>query len=327
MGRKFALMMAAALGLTASTSLASLSGNLVVNGDFESTANLKTAANDTDIHKFSQNMDVGNWVSMWGPDTINGNGNGGFSLHDDPRAVGLDPKEVGSMNRSLDAGNGNHFMENVEFRPKWAQWIEAPAHITGPIELSFDFFLDRWDATGHAGSRVVFQALIYGTNELPAHDTGFAGDVNGPVMAANGLQDAALLARYNYGDFWNGSGQSPDTDTVAGNVNGWLSVSSNNAGDWSPNPGNVGGRGDILLTELTATYDYYAVVFQTRSYDENNAFNPDLNLQLIGSDKPTPTMTVGVDNVSFQVTVPEPASMSLLGLGSALLLRRRQTVR
>jgi hypothetical protein len=97
----------AILWTTSAASAAVLSGNLIVNGDFESTDNLKNEPtldaldNLSPVHRWNNDTDYGKWISFWGPPSIPG-GLGGFSTFDDPRDV----NETGGLDRdTADIGN------------------------------------------------------------------------------------------------------------------------------------------------------------------------------------------------------------------------------
>ncbi len=152
-----------------------LSDNILVNGDFESLANLKNAASPDGVlpHRFSQTYDLGQWIAYWGPQT-NPGGLGGFSTWDDPRDAGTAGSNnittIGNLNRSVDPTNAsNHLMETTMFRPKFAQWVEGPANqVAGPFEFAFDFY----HLNAHPGD-TRFDVRLYGMNVLPAHDVSF----------------------------------------------------------------------------------------------------------------------------------------------------------
>jgi hypothetical protein len=105
--------------------------------------------------------------------------------------------------------------------------------------------------------------------------------------------DGEVLARFNWGDWWN----TANTPDVAGHDNGWLSISSDDLTHWDTTPSTEAGKGDILTTELTQTYAYYAVAVHARVYHEThpNFFIYDFLM--------VDTPAIMFDNVSLQVSV------------------------
>ncbi len=210
------------------------------------------------------------------------------------------------MNRSVDPANSaNHVMEAVLFRPRIAQWIEAPQdHVAGPIHFEFDFYLNRWDPPGGAisanGASTNLQMEIYGTHDLPAHDVGYAGD--GDAVDPRGAIDGgsitgALVARFNWGDWWSW----PNTPDTAGNADGWLHVASDDLTHWefgtTNDPNVMDGKQDTLNTSLAETYPYYVVAFRLFTYHEAHDY-----FWLWGG-KITDVPAIMIDNVSFEVSV------------------------
>jgi hypothetical protein len=208
------------------------------------------------------------------------------------------------MNRSEDPFNpGNHVIESLLFYPRAAQWVAAPEnHVAGPISFSFDFFLERWDLVAGAagGAATVFQFVLVGTNELPPHDVAYVGNgaaVNPRAAINNSTLDGDVLAIFNWGDWWDWA----DTTATAGNDNGWLSISSDDTTHWNFDPTNVpgvqDGKQDVLTTELTQTYPYYAVAVFARVYHETHPYFWLYGAQLVD------TPAIMFDNVSLQVSV------------------------
>jgi hypothetical protein len=302
---------------TSASRAAVLSGNLIQGGDFEDTSYLKNSGsfdnqnNYVPLHRFNQDTDLGMWIATFGPPSLSEGANAGFSLYDDPRtdAPGNTHTsgDLGNINRSVDPYRpDNHVLETVMFRPRTAQWVAAPEnHVPGPIHLSFDFYLNRWDPFGGENSSssaaaVWFQLELYGMNELPAHDTPY---VEGPAVwprdAVNsGALSGEMLARFNWGDPWSWL----NTPEIDGNDNGWLSVSSDDMTHWNFDPnvsGSMNGKGDVLTTELTQTFPYYALALRVRVYDEQHPYLWLYDGQIVD------TVSLMYDNFVFQVSVED----------------------
>lgn len=281
-----------------------MSGNLIQGGDFEDTAFLETSGSPdgVEIHRFSQTYDLGKWLGVWGPNSQGGLA--GFSTYDDPRDPGetggdtLNTSGLGTLNRSVDpTDSSNHVMEAVLFRPIWAQWAEAPAgHVSGPIELSFDFYFHDWDP-GDSNNRQ--QVRLYGTDTLPPHDGSYF-DANS-VFSPTSL-DTDLLLEFE----WSELGGDPDTSAVAGNINGWINISTDDNSLWT-----------TYTPSVPQAYQYYAAVFTSMTYAESHPYF------FIYGGKVTDAPSIMVDNVSLRVAIPEPASLGLLGMGVIALMRRR----
>jgi hypothetical protein len=214
----FALITALLLAVGATTHAAVLSDNIVVNGDFESTTNLKNNTSPDGVlpHRFSQEYDFGMWLSHWGPPN-NPGGLGGISTYDDPRtdAPGntASTGNLGNFNRSVDPLNpNNHIMEAVMFRPSLTQWIKAPEnHVAGPIHFSFDFMMQNGHTYSEWGN-----VVVYGMNYMPAHDVTFfhAPTPGNPsatwVLDSTNPDDGDVLFMSTYGDWIHGSTNGED---------------------------------------------------------------------------------------------------------------------
>jgi hypothetical protein len=299
--------------LTASTTTwAAMSGNVFVNGNFESTANLKNTTQPDNVppHRFSQTYDLGKWIGFWGPKNVCGGGYcglAGFSTWDNPRNLAIDlPANggngngyvdnggdlVGMMNRSVDTTNAsNHVMDMLAFwGPTFAQWIPAPAgQAAGPISFSFDVRQENNYLSSSANAWGTIR--VYGVNGLPPQDASYFGagaSAFDPV--GGGLPGAVELFSYGYGEWMEGNGDAvnfPNTPLYS-YLNQWHHVDTDNY-HLIPDPRNPGeyipgnpatGEPDYLwwnshtvTTELTQTYQYYVVVNQTMVYDPNDTYD------------------------------------------------------
>ena len=114
---------------------------------------------------------------------------------------GVVADDISNNNRSLDPynpGSGNHIMETVAFYPTMAQWVQAPANqATGPMQLSFDFFLNHWWADGSWDYFDRFQITVYGTNYLPPHNVGMGTDIPGTTFDGFNPTDGATVGGYH----------------------------------------------------------------------------------------------------------------------------------
>ncbi|MCC7145326.1 MAG: hypothetical protein IT443_02665 [Phycisphaeraceae bacterium] len=290
------LALVAVLFVCALPAEAGLSGNLVSGGDFEDTSYLKTddSPDGVLIHRFSQANDVGLWLAKWGPPSQGGLA--GFSLYDDPRDLnetGGDTQstgDLGSVNRSVDPLNpGNHILEPVLFRPRWGQWIEAPAnHVPGPMSFSFDMLVKEWDTINMNNGRV----WLYGSNSLPTNDESYCEDVSGALVPSG----ADMLVQFRYSQ---GRGLSNP-----GYLDVWQDVSTDAPstllwGDLN-NPANT----NILTTELTQTYAYYAVIVYAVVYPEDHPYF------WLNGGKITDTFAQGFDNFDLRVSVGVPGDFN-----------------
>jgi len=328
--------------------LASMSGELLNGGDFESTAYLKNhdtldqdGTTPIPIYRWDQYNDPGLWLAQWGPESLcdlwGCPASAGFSVFDDPRDPALrgsapetfnnkSNADLGTMNRSFvdtnaDAIADDHVMENTLFRPRWAQWIEAPANQKpGPIQISFDFYLNRWDPFGVAdppgsntAAETVLQAYVFGMRELPTHNVGYVGDGVGNAMRpidldAGGVPlagslDGDMLVRFNWGDWW----LNENTPSVAGNDNGWVTVTNDGGVLW-----DSVGKGDILSFATTEAYPYYAVAFRTRNYHETHTY------AWFDGSRITDTPAILVDDVSLEISVQVRSDFDDSGLVNLL---------
>ncbi len=332
----FLQLLGVALIMGAATVSASLSDNLVVNGDFESTANLKndTSPDGVPPHRFSQQYDFGKWIGHWGPAT-NPGGLGGFSTFDNPR----DGSEVGgttladglgNVNRSVDPTDpGNHVFETIMFYPRYAQWIEAPANQTpGPVHFSFDWINEAYPGTGtnpHSWGRL----FVYGMNVPPIQtanvfDATSAGAPNPVAPDDPGTAgfdpvagDGELLFQIHYGEYMHGAqvGEYPAFDYL-GN---WHTVSTDLYGGEVQNPDNpedtypvYAGTGDPYYAmwgvhkfslELEQVYPYYVIVNQPFVYAED-----DPNFWLYGG-RVTDAFVMAFDNFDLRVSVADAAGL------------------
>ncbi|MCC7407582.1 MAG: PEP-CTERM sorting domain-containing protein [Phycisphaeraceae bacterium] len=286
-----ALMVSAVAVSVACAAEAALSANLVQGGDFETSTYLKTAATPDGIpvHRFSQQYDMGMWLAKWGPPSQGGLA--GFSQYDDPRDLnetGGDTQstgDLGTVNRSVDPLNpGNHILEPVLFRPRWGQWVEAPAgHVPGPMSFSFDMLVKEWDAINMNNGRV----WVYGSNSLPTNDESYCEDVSGALVPTG----VDMLVQFRYSQ---GRGLSNP-----GYLDVWQHVSTDSPstllwGDLN-NPANT----NVLTTELTQTYAYYAVIVYSVVYPEEHPYF------WLYDNKITDTFAQGFDNFDLRVSVDD----------------------
>lgn len=304
---------AAALLYVATTHAAVLSGNLIVNGDFESTDNLKNdptldASNNLiPVHRWNNDTDYGKWISYWGPPSIPG-GLGGFSTFDDPRDVnetgGLDraTADIGNMNRSVDPLNaGNHVLDTAMFRPRFAQWIAAPAqHVPGPMRFSFDFFIDHWRADSSEWALVT----LHGLNFAPAHDVSYVTDAPGSAAAPLGQEPASgdpwnpanlngdPLAHFRFGSWLDAEPAEGEPD-YRGMFGAWTTIDTDDPGSdvWTASGAN------FITADLTETYDYYAITVYSIAYGEGDSY-----FWLYGG-RVTDAPTLMYDNFNLQLSV------------------------
>lgn len=214
------------------TAWGAMSGTVFVNGDFESTANLKNSTQPDGVppHRFSQTYDLDKWIGFWGPNTVCGGGYcglAGFSTFDDPRDMALDlpanggdgngylsqgEDAVGQMNRSVDTTNpSNHVMDMLAFwGPSFAQWRAAPAgHVAGKIKFSFDIYQE--DNYHSPDANAWGTIRVYGSNALPPHDQSYFGNAACAFDPTNGQLpegSATLLFSYGYGEWMEGNGDA-----------------------------------------------------------------------------------------------------------------------
>ncbi|MCC7204491.1 MAG: hypothetical protein IT441_05380, partial [Phycisphaeraceae bacterium] len=311
---------------------AALSDNLFVNGDFESTANIRntTAPDGAEPHHFSQTYDLGGWFSHWGPRN-NPGGLGGISLFDDPRDVNvvggnnMATGTLGNFNRSVDPLNpGNHILESVMFRPSASQWIAAPANqVPGPIRFSYDFLIHdgyTYDSWGTIS--------VYGMNYLPPDGiTVFRDPSPGAPNATYNIldpdlnpDDGQLLFSFTYGEWIDGStnGIDPpfvyndlwnhyDTAEYLTDING-APIEPDGSPDyqwWGPR---------TVIQSIDQTYDYYVVAINECIYDESDPYFWLYDWRI------TPEFQFGYDNINLQVSVADardpfsPGDMNLDGL-------------
>ncbi|MCC7205328.1 MAG: hypothetical protein IT441_09635, partial [Phycisphaeraceae bacterium] len=312
----------------ASPAIAALSGNLIPNGDFESTSNLKMAGgNDNSatyipIHRSNIDTDWGRWLAMWGPPSQADNSQAlaGFSTYNDPRNLaetGGDTQtsgDLGTFNRSVDPtnpGSGNHVMENALFRSRTGLWIHAPENqTTGPMSFSFSFYQDLLDT--HPGAW--FNVSLYGLNFDFPHDTayltdGSAGNFMTPILYDNPEQlDGDILAYCSFGAF--ALNNPPPGHDYSDEFDHWRTVTTDNSGDdmWIAAPKN------FLTANLTQTYQNYAVVIYSVAYSEGDPF-----FWLYGG-KVTESPSMLFDNIDFRLTLADardpfaPGDMNLDGL-------------
>ncbi len=263
-----------------------LSGNLIVNGDFETTANLKNSSSLDNsnqaipVHRWNNDTDYGMWIAKWGPPSLGGLA--GFSTYDDPRDIAETggttqaSGDLGNMNRSVDPtdpSGQNHVMENILFRPRWAQWFQAPEnHVPGPISMDFDFYLHDW-SNFDPSSPTMMIVTLYGLNFSPPHDVTYIDD-NAPSHAVTPLGAEPNDAQ----GAWNPSGLDGDP-LVHFRFNFWMQDYSDYFDQWNhistgdaANPLWSAYDGNIITTELTETYQNYALVVYSAVYAEGNEY-------------------------------------------------------
>ena len=123
----------------------------------------------------------------------------------------------------------NHIMETVAFYPTMTQWVKAPTNqLTGPMQLSFDFFYNNWDPQNEFNDS--FQIRVWGLDFQPTHNIGTiwspvtnaydsglgsaANPLGGAWESATPNYEGKLLAQFGWGDWWTNAVGDPET-------NGW----------------------------------------------------------------------------------------------------------
>jgi hypothetical protein len=179
------------------------------------------------------------------------------------------------MNRSVDptdAGGQNHVMENIMFRPRWGQWIAAPDnHVAGPIKFDFDFYLHDWSNFDTSAPTMMIVTL-YGLNFTPPHNVTFVDDVPGHALSPLGAEPADAQSP------WNTAGLD-GVPLVHFRFNFWMRDYVDYFDQWnhisSADPDNPlwdAYDGSIITTELTQTYNYYAMTVYSAVYAEGHPY-------------------------------------------------------
>jgi hypothetical protein len=343
------VMMLVAL-LVSSAYGATMSGNLIQGGDFETTAYFKQTATPDgggvdgtapiQNHRFSQGYDVGRWLTHWGQPSLAGPpysnpapnppyeaAGGGFSTYDNPRDPALDlagngdgynsmmQENIGNMNRSLDPlRSGNHILDNTMFYPTFGTCVAAPANqVRGPLEFSFDFFYDDWDDADTANNHVV-EVRLYGLNFLPTNDTAIFGTSPGTL-------------------FW-----PLGPDPVNSPVGDGQLITRFRWGGYYTDPGNQGGgiddtggwqvvdvsTPDVLWDQTTGVirvtsvdhpygWDYYVLSVSAVAYTEGHEY-----FWLYDVGRVTDTFTQGFDNFNVKVLTALLGDVNIDGNVNAL---------
>jgi len=266
--------------LLGQTLYAGLSANIVTNGSFESTGNVKTdnLGSGKRPWQFNSNYtpeeqvaigranDLGYWIGDYS----------GISTFDDPRAqyntthIGLGTSDV--MTPNISVGNGGHMLETVGFRSSVFQVLEAPASQgTGTASISFDYFWKQWTSDPNGPTR--FRVWVYGLPSLPdMADSSWMENDNTAV----GLAGESLLWA---SPFW-------DTEWTDWVDPVWHITTPPNPPAW---------QNYAATFNLAQTYPYYYVRYHGVTYHENhNYFWQD-------NGKPTDTFALGIDNFSLQL--------------------------
>ena len=281
--------------------------NLIQNGTFEDGANI-----GTDWFSGTE-ASLGVWIGSYNTTVV-----------DDPRAAaGVD---VAPWNRTLLVDN--HVMEHFKWGVNMSQYVGANATAGDEWSVAFDF-LKEFDSQ--------FQVRVYGLTALPASGWGNAagnqaGSVklwdsqdpnmdgstanaitvltSGAAVAASGLfTDATGFAYYQ----WRITGSDSGGYSNTMELRHWFDNVVLQAGALNV-PGDANGDGVCDVGDLGILGANYntAVTGGPAEADFNNDGMCDVgDLGILGA------------NYTSGAAVPEPATLSLLGLGVLALRRRR----
>ncbi len=311
--RKF-LSFAAMLSLTCSASMAALSSNLVINGDFESSTSVKSvpsaltqaeidaAALPLNEWQFHPDFDLDVFIGTWA-----------ISDFADPRFSYSQGDTPASLNRS--SLSGNHVLDSVAFRPWTTVIFQAPANmVAGPAVFDFDFFFDYWDEADLGGTPQILHPVIHGFSaaDLPTWsdrwgphngDDWFYGDSPAEPITGNWdiLYDGVNFNSQQHQHDLNGEPeipyhQAPNDGQWHSYSEGWTQVlpSGYTAAPWE---GEDGGWTYDGTFDIDQAYDYLAITFRMVTYSESHLY-----FWLYGG-KPTDALSIAIDNVSLQVSV------------------------
>jgi hypothetical protein len=326
----------AALALACSTAFASLSGNLVLNGDFEDAASVKEpglsprtqaeinasapALNESHFHPGgvagtepnpanqiippgTEFTDLGRWFAPFG----------GITAWDDPRAAYNLGNEVAGINRSNIGGAQGHVLESVAFRGWASVIVAAPDNmVAGPAQLDFDFYYTYWD-TVYADTAQIMQPVVHG---IQAADLPTAAD---RFSAWNG--DEWLYGNSSLTQNWdliyagvNFNSQQHEKDVLnPGNAeipfhatpgpqwqaysDGWTQTVPTGYVAADKEQEEVGSWDYDGQFVIDETYDYFILTFRMLAYSEPHPYS-----WLLGG-QPSDNFFLAIDNVSLQVSV------------------------
>ncbi len=283
------LFAAALLVISCATSTqAMLSDNVIINGDFESIANVKTDDvgpgkrpttfnNDYTPEKqalIGRANDLGYWFGSYGR----------VSYLDDPRLEAaqngwtIGTADLGAPNISYDGSN--HYLETVGFRSTVLQVIEAPAgHVAGTAQFDMDYYWDdNWDPSATGAPRL--RAVVYGLNSLPdsidSHDYGGFFALDNILGSEERLYTSPAWAKDANSNWTN-----VDWDNVVPEPPLWQTLST----DWDGS------------FEITTPFSYYLVRLNGVVYHESHEY-----FWLYGG-KPSSALAVAVDNISLKLPI------------------------
>lgn len=300
--------------LFANTAFASLSDNLIPNGDFEDFSTTNFVGGDGDVldwswikskdsprsesevsggtppvraWQFHADYDLGRWIGPWGSSA----GDGGITTWDDPRAAYLLGESVYTQNISIDPLNpGNHVLDGVAFRTCVGIFLPAPEHhVAGPATIDFDYYWNNWTGLppGTAGTDAasIFSVVISGVHEadLPTPLDRYSPDAD---LADWGPSGADLLWYSPNWSEWGWTGPGSDEPAITSLGDQW-----NDFSDDHP---------DRATFDIAQTYDYYYMEVYQIMYSELHPYF------FIYGGRPTDSFALGVDNIDLRVSVTPP---------------------
>ena len=221
--------------------------------------------------------------------------------------------------------------------------------------------LDGWQAAPGQTDNPTLSSVLGSTTTPPSNTRGdsvlkvtvnsggFWGPISGNLVATPGLRNAFIHAtsisydltligsELSGGDPFNGFAQSNEM-TINSNVNGTFSQHAFTASAGDTDSLGLGAQWSGMDGTRTLTYNLanFTVIDPTtkamESYQQYVANHPELTdvrfwfVTQFGNGNAAPTGTFYFDNVVLNgVSIPEPASIGMLGLSASLLLVRRRT--